>query len=122
MPRARLIPWAVRAALILLFLGFSYWALRYSLTKYTALGYSGEFCYYAEMAASLLEPDLSLRYSFNPFGHNAFGYAGYEGAENFFHSIHFEPIKYLYAPIYGLSGRISLLFLFISLLYFSPLL
>ena len=113
--------WAVRTVLILLFLGISYLALRYSLTKYTALGYSGEFCYYAEMATSLPDPDLSLTYSFNPFGHNAFGYSGFEGTDNFFHSIHFEPIKYLYAAIYGLSGRISLLFLFISLLYFSPL-
>jgi hypothetical protein len=120
--RADWIPWAVRAALILLFLGFSYWALRYSLTKYTALGYSGEFCYYTEMATSLLDPDLGLTYSFNPFGHNAFGYAGYEGTDNFFHSIHFEPIKYLYTLVYGLSEKISFLFLFISLLYFSPLL
>ena len=121
-PRSSLPKWAARAALILLFLGFSYWGVRYSLTKYTALGFSGEFCYYIEDAASLLDPDLSPEHNFNPFGQNLFGYRGYEATGNPLRSIHFEPLKFLYAPIYGLSGRISLLFVFISGLYFSPLL
>ncbi len=121
-PKNTLSKWAVRAALIVMFLGFSYWGLRYSLTKYTALGFSGELCYYVETATSLLDPSLSPEHNFNPFGQNLFGYRGYEATENPLQSIHFEPLKFLYAPIYGLTGRISLLFLFISLLYFSPLL
>jgi hypothetical protein len=114
--------WAVRVVLVGLFLWMSYQALQYSLYKYASLGFSGEFCYYSEMATSLPDPELSELYNFNPFGQNVFGYAGYEGTDNFYYSVHFEPIKFLYVPLYGLTGRFSALFLFLSLGYFSPLL
>ena len=113
---------AVRVFLASLFLFVGYQAVRYSLYKYVSLGYSSEFCYYFEMAASLLDPHLSEVYNFNQFGQNIFGYAGLEGTAGFFQSVHFEPIKYLYAPLYSLTGRVSALFVFISALYFSPLL
>lgn len=113
---------AVRVFLASLFLFVGYQAVRYSLYKYVSLGYSSEFCYYYEMAASLLDPRLSEVYNFNQFGQNIFGYAGLEGTSGFFQSIHFEPVKYLYAPLYHLTGRVSALFVFISTLYFSPLL
>ncbi len=113
---------AVRVFLVSLFLFVGYQAVRYSLYKYVSLGYSSEFCYYSEMAVSLLDPRLSEVYNFNQFGQNIFGYAGLEGTRGFFQSVHFEPIKYLYAPIYSLTGRVSALFVFISILYFSPLL
>ena len=105
-----------------LFLWMGFQALQYNLYKYTSLGFSGEFCYYAEMATSLPDAILSEIYNFNPFGQNVFGYAGYEGTENFYQSVHFEPIKFIYALLYGLTGRFSALFLFLSLAYFSPLL
>lgn len=113
---------AVRVFLASLFLFVGYQAVRYSLYKYVSLGYSSEFCYYSEMTASLLDPRLSEVYNFNQFGQNVFGYAGLEGTRGFFQSVHFEPIKYLYAPLYSLTGRVSALFMFLAVLYFSPLL
>ena len=120
--RSGWVAWGVRAVLAGLFLWMSYQALQYSLYKYASLGFSGEFCYYSEMMTGLLDPEISEQYSYNPFGQNLFGYAGFEGTENFYHSVHFEPVKYLYAPLYALTGRISVVFVFLSLLYFSPLL
>ncbi|MBU8922072.1 MAG: DUF2079 domain-containing protein [Bacteroidales bacterium] len=49
-------------------------------------------------------------------------FSGTEGEDSFHKAIHLEPVKYVYAIIYRFFKSPLLLFLFIAIIYFSPLL
>ena len=90
-------------------------------TKLYALGYhTRDYPFYLQFAAKSLDPALSKLYSINPFGYNFLGLDGIEGMSGLYQTIHLEPIKFVYAAIYRVSGSPLPIFLLFGLLFFAP--
>ena len=122
---ARFLPVFRRSAqltLLVLFLVFTYVGFAYATVKYRALSYNDvDFTCYLEFFSKLLDPTLSPRYSLNPNGHNYMGFSGIDGSGSVHISTHFEPLKYLDALVYRISGTYLAMFLLYSALFFMPL-
>lgn len=93
-----------------------------SLLKLYSLNYYPDFSFYMEFTSKLFDNTLTNNYTIYPNGFNFFGYSGLDGLGNFHRSLHFEPIKYLYAIIFIIFNSPYAIFLLRSVLYFSPLL
>lgn len=92
-----------------------------AIRKQKSLGYhTRDYTYYAQFQAKLLDGGRSPRLSLNPYGRNLFGFRGVEGSTGLHQAIHFEPIKYLQAVVYALSGGPLGVYLFNALVFFSP--
>ena len=91
--------------------------------KRLALAYDAiDYPLYAQFAARFFDSNLLNNYSAQSEGFNFLGYVGTEGQYSFNQSLHIEPLKYIYAIIFALFETPIGLYLFISTIYFSPLL
>ena len=79
-----------------------------------------DYAFYLQFATKLFDGRIEKVYSVNPGGENCLFLGGIEGTDSFHQTIHFEPIKYLYAVLYFFFGTPKILFLFISLVFFFP--
>lgn len=95
----------------------------YSQAKHYALGYhTRDYPFYFQFATKVLDPAIANRYTINPFGYNFLGMDGVEGMTGLYQTIHLEPIKFLYAICYWITGTPLSIFLLIGVIYFFPLL
>lgn len=99
------------------------WGLTTNIKRTRALKFQSiDYGMYMQFSAQLADPQLSNRLSANPEGYNIFGLEEIEAKTSLHQAIHFEPVKYLYVPLYRISqGPIGIFFL-MSLLYYTPLL
>ena len=82
-----------------------------------------DYAFYMQFASKLLDPQVPTKtYTINPDGYNLFFFGGTEGEDSFYQSVHLEPAKYFFAGVYRLFGHPRALFLFLSLVYFFPVL
>ena len=81
-----------------------------------------DFAFYLQFPSKLFDPDLTNRYSLNPEGHNLLKLVGTESVDSFHQAVHLEPIKYVHAVIYRLSGTPLSLFLITAIIQLAPLL
>jgi hypothetical protein len=97
--------------------------LLYNLGKYASLNFDQvDFDFYMQFSIKAFDPSLTHRYSVNPEGRNFFGLSDVEGKQSLHRTLHFEPVKYIYAAIYHLFKTPVAIFVFIALSYFAPLL
>jgi hypothetical protein len=80
-----------------------------------------DFPYYAQFYSKLFDDGNVKQYSLNPDGYNFLGLIGTEGTNGFNKALHLEPIKYVLAALYALTGSLVAVFVFIAMLVFSPL-
>lgn len=114
---------AFRWTMIFLFLLACLTAAVFCDWKARALRYhTRDYPFYLQFAAKLLDPRLPDRFTINPNGFNYLGFVGTEGAASFHQALHIEPLRYLYAPAYALTGTPASLFAFYAVVYFLPLL
>jgi len=98
-------------------------SLLLSTLKHESLGFQQrDYPFYLQFSAKLLDKDLTKVYSINPNGENWLHYFGTEGETGFYQSIHLEPVKYLFAVLYSIADSPYVLFAFIALVFYSPLL
>ena len=108
----------ISAVLYLIAVVLSVW---FNVLKLNALGFhTRDFPFYLQFAAKLFDPALSNVYSMNPDGYNFLGYDGVEGMRSLLQTIHFEPIKWLFAALYWLTGTPVAIFVFQALIFFLP--
>ncbi len=99
------------------------WGLTTNLKRSQALKFQSiDYAMYMQFSTQLADPALSDRLTANPVGYNIFGLEEIEAKASLHQAIHFEPVKYLYVPLYALFHGPSGIYLFISLLYYTPLL
>ena len=92
--------------------------LAHNTGKRRSLGFeSVDFDFYMQFAAKAFDPSLTGRYAVNPEGRNIA-----DGKRGLHQTLHFEPVKYVYAALYRWAGSPIALFAFIAALYFAPLL
>ena len=90
--------------------------------KARSLGFqTRDYPFYLEFSSKLLDSNSARTYSLNPEGRNWLSMNGYEGVRNFHQSLHFEPVKYIYAILYKIFQTPYALFIFIALVFFFPL-
>ena len=114
---------ALRTTIMLLFAVAVVGATRFNQAKVSALAFhTRDFPFYMQYAAKMLDPSLSDQYALNPSGYNMLGFSGVEGTRGLHQTIHFEPVKMVYALLHtGLPSPLTIL-AFIAVIYFSPLL
>ncbi len=96
-------------------------SVMFSCQKYTALGYhTRDFAYYLQFASKVFDGTSHRRLSLNPHGDNFLFFTGTDGQKNFYQSIHFEPVKFVEGALYRVFGHPLALFLFMALVFFSP--
>jgi len=96
-------------------------SLFYCSLKRDLLGYhTRDFVFYAQFAAKGFDRSLGADLTLNPEGNNLFGMHGFEGEGGLHRSVHFEPVKYLYAAAYRLTGSLLVLFLITGLILLLP--
>lgn len=106
----------------LYFLGVC-WGVMTNLQRVKALKYQSiDFGMYMQFSAQLADPRLSRGLAANPLGYNIFGLEEVEAKNSLHQAIHFEPIKYAYVPLYAACDQPLGIFLFLGLLYYTPLL
>ena len=109
------------AAVLIAFLFMSIVSTFYSYCKYKSLSFHPrDYPFYFQTASKLLDQNLTNRFSLNQEGHNFFGYYGIEGVDNLHQTLHFEPVKYVYALLYKLFKTPAALFLFSGCIFFFP--
>ena len=97
--------------------------LVYNVGKHRSLEFEAvDFDFYMQFAAKAFDPSSTGRYAVNPEGRNIYGLADVEGQRGLHQTLHFEPVKYVYAALYGWTGSPIALFIFIAVCYFAPLL
>jgi hypothetical protein len=107
-------------ALYVIAVAVSFWICQ---VKYLTLGFHPrDYAYYLQFSSKLLDQDSARLYSVNPIGNNWLRFNGMEGIKSFHQAIHLEPIKYVYAPLYTVTGSPVVLFLFASVVFFLPVL
>jgi hypothetical protein len=113
-----------RWLLVLIYLAAVAGSWAFANVKYKSLGFNTrDYPFYFQFATKLLDPEIVERtYSINPDGYNVFFFNGADGAESLHQSVHFEPIKYSYAGLYYLTGEPGVLFLFVGIVFFLPIL
>lgn len=91
--------------------------------KFRSLGFQNrDYALYLEFASKILDEERAQTLSINPEGTNFLYMRGTEGAGNIHRNLHFEPIKYIYAFVYRVFQTPYALFIFIAIVFFSPLL
>ena len=115
----KVLKWLV---LVLYLLGVS-WGVATNLQRVKALKFQSiDYGMYMQFTAQLADPRLSQGLSANPLGYNIFGLEEVEAKNSLNQAIHFEPVKYIYIPLYAVFKGPPGIFLFLSLLYYTPLL
>lgn len=95
----------------------------FALVKQRALDFhERDFPYYAQFDVRLFDGRYEPRYSLSPNGHDLFGFVGTEGARSLHQAIHFEPVKYVMAAVYRLTGHLAGPFALIAAMFFAPVL
>jgi hypothetical protein len=93
----------------------------YSYCKYKSLNFHPrDYPFYFQTASKLFDQSLTNQFSLNQDGHNFFGYYGTEGVENIHQTLHFEPVKYIYALLYKLFKTPVAIFIFSGCIFFFP--
>ena len=112
---------APKAPFIILYLLAVVASSFYAELKYKSLNFhTRDYAYYVQFSSKLLDSKMAKSYSLNPEGYNWLRYYGTEGVDNFHRSLHFEPIKYVYAVLYYFAPTPRVLFWLASLIYFLP--
>ena len=81
-----------------------------------------DYNYFIEQAARLTDPQMRKELTLQIEGYNLFGLQGLEGVKSLYHAIHTEYFRYTYALLYGLFHDTLPIYLFYSLIFFSPIL
>ena len=114
---------ATRWTGILLFLVAVITATLFNASKIQALGFhTRDYPYYLQFAVKAFDSQRSNHYALNPCGSNYLGLRGCEGTKSLYHSIHFDPIKFVYALLYNMAPAPNTIFIFIAVFYALPVL
>ena len=96
--------------------------VRAEITQDALAFHTRDYPFYLQFATKLLDSRIAPVYSMNPDGYNVLFFNGTDGAEGLHQSLHLEPLKYVYAAVYYLTGSSGALYLLIALVFFLPLL
>jgi len=81
-----------------------------------------DYNYFIEQAARFTDPQMSKRFALNIEGYNFLGLQGIEGVKNLYHAIHAEYFRYTYVLLYAIFQNTLPIFLFYSMVFYSPIL
>jgi hypothetical protein len=98
-------------------------SVEFALARQAALDFhERDFPYYAQFDVRAFDARYDASYSLSPNGHDLFGFVGTEGVRSLHQAIHFEPVKYVMALLFRLTGRIEVVFGFVAAVFFAPML
>ena len=98
-------------------------AFGFTYAKYHALEFDAvDYSFYLVSAERIGHPSELQQLSINPHGYDIFRFYGTEGTRSLHQSIHFEPVKYLYALLLRLIDAPATLFAFVAFVCVLPLL
>ncbi len=98
-------------------------ATLFGYTKYRALGYhQQDFPYYFQFAIHVFDDRYDPFIAVNPEGANVFGLGGADGSRYFHDALHMEFMKYINGAVIRVFDAPTVLFFFIPIVYFLPLL
>ena len=114
---------ATRWTGILLFLVAVITATLFNASKIQALGFhTRDYPYFLQFAAKAFDSQRPDHYALNPCGSNFLGNRGCEGTKSLYHSIHFAPIKFVYALLYNVAPAPITVLIFIAIFHALPVL
>lgn len=113
----------LRAGLLAAWLALTLFTGYWMVLKHHALAFHDrDLNYFLEFAARASDPELEDRFSFNIEGFNFIGLQEIEAVNGIYQTIHLEPFRWLYSPLYGLTQSANFLFFFFSAVFYLPLL
>jgi hypothetical protein len=81
-----------------------------------------DYNYFVEQAARLTDPGLAKSFAMQIEGYNFLGLQGVEGVKSLVHAIHTAYFRYFYVILYAVFRNPLALYIFYSLVFFSPIL